>query len=499
MAWDSATSRRPGRVRRFVSGVFKNMLPQLEMDIATVVADYGLWDSRHWLPRTVKWTGYLGTVDGPGMEDVPTVVEPIEYEWVFDIEQIRERGGEEVPGSAATALEALKRWSEEGDSISGEAGSTNPAGIVVIIPGDKNDLSTSDLIPPPIWDGSIGGADDHAIEEIKSMLAGIEIGAGGEEVGVASSPCYFEPPVWTLRLMRYNSAEGLSAGTRGSCTLDWGKAVATVRIRTAYAEPDLSFMVQHDHPQRTLRASLYRNVSPFYSLSRAQWVSGDSVVVRATRYRGVNGAALDLRPSRGKRDWFSLRIFAERNSVFGTGAEATRMGASARLMPWWGGLTDTSVGGGGEIMIRGTTGRNPNVSASVTGALIIPLSTGWSAALEAGAARTWGDPADYDLWSVGEHGDLLRGYPAGTLAGQSLWRGRTDLQRSVRFLRVSLFADWALVDRADLYSAGVGLVFMDGLMRIDIARGLTSIEASDGGPGSVDAGWQVHWRADSFF
>ena len=331
------------------------------------------------------------------------------------------------------------------------------------------------------------------------MLATIGTGEGGERDKAAARPCHLDPPVWTLRLLRYSSAEGLSVATRARCHLGWGTAAATVRMRTAYWDPDINFTVQHDHPQRRLRASLYRNVSPFHTSRRAQSVTGDSVAIHATRYQAANGVALQLLPGRGKRDWVSLRVFAERNTVRGNSADATRTGASARLVEWWGDLADQSLGGGGEVMIRGSIGDNSNVSASVTGALTVPLGAGWSAGLEAAGARIWGDPADYDLWSLGGSGERLRGYSAGALVGRSLWRGRAELLRSFRFLRASFFADWASVDRANLYSAGVGLVLLDGLIRIDFARGLTSLEAFDGGSGSVEGRWRIHWRADSFF
>ncbi|MYC91050.1 MAG: hypothetical protein F4X15_06215 [Gemmatimonadetes bacterium] len=498
MAWDSVTSQKPGRLGGFVSEAVNSLLPRWELDITTVVADYALWDLRHWLPRTVRWQGYLGVVDDVGEQDAPQVVEPISYEWVFSIEDIRERGAEATADTPETAIDAVERWSEDGDSISGEADSTNHRGIVVILPRDKEALATSDHLPPAIWDASIGGVDDHAVEEIGSMLAAIGFGEGGDEPETAACPCHVEAPFRTLRLLRYNSTEGLSVGTRMWWDLGWGRAVGAMRIRTAYGDPDFSFTLQHDRPQIRLMASLYRNVYPFHTARRGRSVSGNPVVIHATRYRETDGVAIRFLPRRGKRNWGSLRLFAERNSVASTGHGAAQIGASARLTPWWGGLSDRSVAGGGEIVIRGSTGDNSNVSASVTGALAVPLGSKWSAALEAGTARIWGDPAEYELWSLGGSGDRLRGYPEDGLTGRSFWRGRAELLRSTRFFRVAVFADWATVRSVDLYSAGVGLVLVDGLVRIDVARGLTSNPGIDG-LGSITAGWQLHWRADSLF
>ena len=499
MAWDSTTSRTQGRLGRLLNGAFNNLLPQTEMDVTTVVADYGLWELRYWLPRRVKWVGYLGSVDDVGTEDVPRVVEPVSYEWVFDIEDVREKGAAATPGTPTTAAEALERWREEGDSISGESGSTGPGQVITIVPRDKTRLAASDLLPPPIWDESIGGLDDQSIEEIGSMLGGIGTGEGDSAADPMQCQCFFEPPIWTLRLVRYNAREGLSVGTRVWEDMGWGKAIATARFRTAYRYPDFSVAVQHDHPQRRLRASMYANVLPFHSVRRAQWVTGDSVTIHMTRYNATTGVALQLLPGRDERNWASLRLFAERNKTLSGDHVATRTGASVRLTPWWGGLSARSVGGGGEVAVRGSVGGNPIVKASATGALTVPLGVGWSIGLEAGGGRIWGDPADHDLWLLGGNGDYLRGYSDDVVAGRSFWRARAELQRSLRFFGLSLFGDWASASGATLYSAGVGVSLVDGFIRIDLARGLSSLDGGGAGGGPGKPGWQIHWRADSVF
>ncbi|MDE2979614.1 MAG: hypothetical protein OXU74_00335 [Gemmatimonadota bacterium] len=506
MAWDSTTMPTPGRLGRLLNGAVNNLLPQTEMDVTAVVADYTLREGdtsrerRYWLPRRVKWAGYLGTVDDVGTEDVPRVVEPVSYEWIFDIEDVREPGAAESPGTPATAAEALALWREPGDSIRGDLESTDPAEAITILPGDRGRLATNDLLPPPIWDESIGGLDDRSMEEFGSILGGI---GTAEDDGPALAdpgqcPCHFEPPIWTWRLLRYNAREGLSAGTRVWQDLGWGKAIATARFRTAYRYPDFSFAVQHEHPRRRLRASVYGNVFPFHNVQRALWATGDSVTIHRTGYNATTGVALQLLPGRNERNWASVRLFAERVRTLGENDSGTRTGASVRLAPWWGGLAARSVGGGGEVAVRGSLGANPIVKASATGALSIPLGAGWSSGLEAGGGRIWGNPTDYDLWLLGGGGDRLRGYSDDVLSGRSFWRARAELQRSLRLFRVALFGDWASTGGPGLYSAGVGISLFDGLVRMDLARGLSEVDGG-GGPGVGKAGWQVHWRADSVF
>ena len=497
MAWDSTTTPTPGRLGRLLNGAVNNLLPQTEMDVTTVVADYTLREQRYWLPHRVKWAGYLGTVDDVGTKDAPRVVEPVSYEWTFDIEDVRERGVAASPGTPATAAQALAEWREPGDSISGNVASTDPGRIITISSRDKGRLTGSDLLPPPIWNESIGGLDDRSMDEIASILDGIKTGEDDGQDDAGLCPCHFEPPIWTLRLLRYNAREGLSVGTRAWQDMGWGKAIATARFRTAYRYPDFSVAVQHDHPQRRLRASVYANVLPFHNVRRALWMTGDSVTIHMTRYNAATGVALQLLPGRAERNWASMRLFAERITTLGEGGVGSRTGASVRLTPWWGGLAARSVSGGGDIAVQGSLGANPIVKASATGALIIPLGAGWSSGLEAGGGRIWGDPADYDLWLLGGSGDQLRGYSDDVLTGWSFWRARAELQRSLRLFRVALFGDWASAGGSGLYSAGVGVSLFDGFMRLDLARGLS--EVVGGGPGAGKAGWQVHWRADSVF
>ena len=71
---------------------------------------------------------------------------------------------------------------------------------------------------------------------------------------------------------------------------------------------------------------------------------------------------------------------------------------------------------------------------------------------------------------------------------------RLDLQRPVRFLRFSLFIDWASTGDDDFYALGAGLVFMDGLIRLDAARGLR--RGRQGGP---EAGFRLHLLDGAFF
>ena len=71
---------------------------------------------------------------------------------------------------------------------------------------------------------------------------------------------------------------------------------------------------------------------------------------------------------------------------------------------------------------------------------------------------------------------------------------RVDVQRPVHFARLSLFGDWASAGGDDFFAVRAGLVFMDGAVRLDVARGLTRDRGVP--PGAV---LRLHLLGDMFF
>ncbi len=515
-----APTRRNTLFDRFLNGVIDNLIPPFELDITTVVADYTLWDFRHWLPRQVLWQGHMAVDEHPGPSGEPAPAIPTTIAWNIEIEDILERGAEPAAGTPATAAEALQQWRQPDDSITGDVDSDDPGETVTITPTDRAALALSELLPPNLWEERPVGLDDEAVAEIASELAAIGTGEGGDPA-LAANSWVFHPPGQTLWLLRYNPVEWVSAGTRLRRDFDWGRAVATVRIPTRrFQTPDVQLTLLRDHPAGRLQLTFYRALrgggiedggigqSPGVFVT-----SGDS-----TDFYWSRGVSLRVLPARGERYWMSLRFFAESDAdLVGTGdpgpggdgggsvhgGEAgadpvigdvrNRFGAAASWRPWWGGLTPRSLGAGGWAHVRATLGDNPHLRAGVTGALTVPLGRDYSVALEAGGARVWGDPAPLDLWSLGGTGIWLRGH-SGILRSSALWRGRIDLQRPVSFLRLSVFADWASTGGDDLYAAGVGVVFMNGITRLDLAQGLPL-----GRDGRSRAVLRAHFQGDMLF
>ena len=492
-ALESSSEDDPPRfLDRLLGGVLNETMPRMEMDITTVVADYGLWEMRHWLPRSVKWTGYVGINEGVNATDIVPPSAPVTIDWALEIKEISERGTIAAAGTPASAAEALRLWSEEGDSIGGKVGSGDPAETVTIIPADREALTASDLLPPSFWD------EDRAVNE--ALLAGIAseleaIGTGeGGDADEAASPWFFRPPGKTLRLLRYNPVERVSVGTRLRRDFRWGAAVLTAKVATGGLDiPDLDLTLRHDHPRRRILVSFYRSLRSGDVGGGGNDAPGLFVTGDPADFHWSQGAAVRILPSAGDRNWLSLRLFAQQDIDVAGDGRRNRVGASLGWRPWWGGVELGSVGGGGDGGVRVSAGDNPHVRALVEGALVVPLPRGMSLGVQAGAGGVWGDPAGHDLWRIGGTGDWLRGHEEAVRASR-IAMARVDVQRPLRFLRFSVFGDWAYADGDTFQAVGAGLVFMEGTLRVDVARGLRWGRV--GGSGAV---LRVHLLGDAFF
>ena len=470
-------STRPTLADRLLGGVVNNLVPRFEMDISTVVADYGLWEMRHWLPRRVRWRGHMVVAEGVTATGVVPPAVPMTIGWTLEIENIRERGAEAAEGVPATAAEALRLWRQVGDSVRGDLESADPGETVTIVPSDRDALAASELLPPPYWEDA--AIDDATLDEVATDLAAIGTGDGGDR-SRAASPWIFNPPGKTLRLLRYNPVERLSLGTRVRRDFEWGAAELTARIGTARLEaPDIDLTLLRDHPRSRILVSLYRRLRSADPGAGAAGPPGLYAAGDPADFHWSHGVAIHFLPPGGERIRLSVRLFAERDADVGADTRRDRVGSGLVWRPWWGGELG-SVGGGGRVAARGALGDSSHVRALVEGALVVPLPDRMSLGVQGGIARVWGNPARQDLWRLGGTGNWLRGYDDAVPASR-IAMVRVDVQRPVRFLRASVFGDWARAGGEDFYAVGAGLAFMEGLTRLDVARGLGRGAEGDGG------------------
>ncbi len=472
----------PGVLGRLANAALRSAMPRMELGVAAVVADYALWDSRHWLPRSMTLEASMAPVDEfVANDELRETSGGVSSQVVFDVEEIRERGAD-----PETALEVARRWQEPEDHVD-EAGRPDPAATWTLRPPDSL-ARLRNRFAGALWDEeSLHG--DGATERMASELAAIE-GEAGEDAVFETSPWSFEPPLLTLRLLGYSRDEGFSAGTRIWRRFPWGRAVVSARIGTKLTEPRATFAVEREFPDWRVRVSAYHDLRP-----AAMALDFGAVEGRAARWYAADGIALRAAPARRNRAFLSLRVFAERHDESGPGAHATRAGAAGAWTPWWGGRAGRLLQGGGELSVEGAVGRGRLLRIAATAAVVVGRDRPWSFAAEGGGARTWSRSRRADPWLLDGSGDWLRGHPPLLLPGAVVWRGRADAQRRLWFVRLSAFADWAVVRGHDFGSAGAGLVWPGGI-RFDVARKL-ALEPAGVVPARPK--WRTYLRFDTRF
>lgn len=508
---DSARAARPGFFGRLANAALNSALPRFEIAVASVVVDYGLWNSRHWLPRSMTWLGHAAAYDeAVANENVPDVAVEVSSQLAFEIGDVREAGTD-----AETTAQVVDRWRELGDSVFGgdraEGPSGDPGDAAHIVPGESGaSVSTpGELFIPAAWDADAfapgGEAQRHA-----SQLAAVPVGGapadGQAESGLEASPWTFEPPFLTLRLLDYNSTEGFSAGTRLWRRYSRGRAVLSARWARTPGRVEVRLAAEREFPRLLLGVSAYRDSRPVGWVREFGALQPDETVGWYT----ADGIGARLSPARRRRESVSLRVFAERHDEFGADlSRETLWGASAHWSPWWGEGSDRRLRGGGELSLRGTLeddpgtpGRDSSLRAAATAAVLAELGRcaeactgrGPTLGLEGGLARTWGTMRRADLWLLDETGQGLRGHEPLRAAGRSLLRARADLQQRVWFARLSVFADWLRVGDLDLCAAGAGVVLPAGV-RIDAARPV----GGGGACSQASSDWRFHLRFDPVF
>jgi hemolysin activation/secretion protein len=227
-------------------------------------------------------------------------------------------------------------------------------------------------------------------------------------------------------------------------------------------------------------------------------------------YQTVGGELL-LRPGEAKTQWFDLRLFGEHQhpvnvetdfsvrevfkdshqfDVNRVAARADQVGANLTLRVG-GGQNPAAFRWNASLNALGSVGTFDFSRESLTLGVGMPLPFKLVGALEVAGGTSTGFVPLQSQWYLGGV-PSLRGYEIGETVGTSFWRGRGEIGTSIPLARLTLFSDvgWAgprnnIAQRASLWSVGAGVSFMDGLVRIDLARALRG-----------DRAWRLHVSAD---
>ena len=501
------------------------MLRPFEFDISMVVVEYSLWDFQYWLPSRIRMEGFAraGIVRVPGS-----------YEQSYRILDVV---GADDPGDLEDAEMVAERWRTDGvygefreelpeeptdaepDSAAGNDAAHEDADDeprrFLLVPVNDQDLVTSELLPPPIWDEAPGFASDDQLEDFVRDLANLSVPEAGRSRFRAS----WGPEIGDL--FRYNRVEGPSVGAR----VEWTRAtgggpvglVGSGWVGIGTWVPDVRLGLSWELARHRLSASGYHRVEEVDPRARNLSVGNSLNALFFGRddgdYFRSSGARLRWEPTRVRRPWYHLTLSAEEHSAlpnkvdfsmvgllggddtpFRPALEAdagTEFAAVVGIEPWWG-VDARGAQGGLEILLQGAGGDFTWFRVRTVGRAAVPLFGGVRAGLELGVGRIWGEAPLQRNWFLGGT-RTLRGYPGAAAVGTSYARGRVELARELSAARLTVFSDWGWAGEQSefdfdngLVSAGVGLSVLDGLMRFDLARAL-----------KAPTGWRVELYLDS--
>ncbi len=451
------------------------LLKPVQAEISFMSVEYGLYDFRYWLPRRFA---FHGEVRLGGL-----VRMPLTAQWTAKDYRINEKRSE-IPSLDGPLP---KGWARRVKSVGDSA---NPRFVTVVVPPADSVLNS------PTLSADFGQREPTAFTsaEIKQLSGELE----------SLLPTYrrLRPQLaWGLQrgLLRYNRVEGLSAGLAATVPISPVSDVdAEIRMGTSDRIFDGVIGLRHGPEDARWSVRAYRELR-----SMSDWSdpfslksSLDGLVLGEDRgqYYRATGVAV-AHHHRGTNLTSDFSVFHERQGSAHLGTDffllqgvrsvaaapvlrardVTLTGARASLR-WFHGVDPAGLIVTGGVSAEGATGDAAYERLALSGSIGHPLFLGVAGALEAAAGTTWGDDLIQRHFYLGGS-STLRGFDANSISGRTFWRVRGELGSDFPGARLTLFSDagWA-GRRADLrldrsfVSVGIGASFLDGLLRVDLAR-----------------------------
>lgn len=512
-----------------IPGWVRGMMTPLKANLEAVTIEYGLFGGRFWLPRTQSAVAHAqasfmripvkieesftyNSVNGP--EALPAFPQPPKSIWdsLFAGDttprrnlprEERLRRNREI---ARVAGEMAERRQKLRDEECAQTGSytrewdrhEGNLRMAIKVPCDSTVLEKSPDLPGSIYDSgeAIFGASERE-ELLKSLDFSLQSGWAPR------------PIVWDygLALTRYNRVEGFSTGIAGSTDLGKGYSVdGSLRLGTGDWSPNAELGGSRSNGRTTWRLGAYKRLSVandwgsplsfgaglgallfgrddgFYyrsvGLDLTRSITAGSLT---TRFFAEHQSEADvttgfsLAHALGNSD-FGENIVATRGNVAGIAIRDVR---SAGLDPQgWRAFSEVRLEGGYFAPSADSLQSDFYARAAIDLTVTRGFGERTAAALTVGAGIADKTPPQR-LFLLGGT-ETVRGQRPGTQSGDAYWLTRFELGRGIAAARGVVFGDVGWAGPRDLWShpgrpmsgAGVGVSFLDGLVRADLARGI---------------------------
>lgn len=514
------------------------MMTPFTFDVQSFTIDYGLYGERWWLPRTQTAKGELRIGFA---RSTASIDQTFRYASVNGTDTIptadvaRRRFGTDFGGDVSQIVTGVvdgvvpgNQFSRRGRSLDCEKGDTvvhrerrGDVRMTISMPCDTAALTHSKELPPSIFDKGeeeFNLADARALAKdlgVDSYIASLP-GVPGAASSSVKTKLYYG---WRDGLMRYNRVEGFSLGARAERPLGATySGSALVRLGSADLEPNVELRLSRGDGLRTLGLTGYHRLTSANDWGDPFGLGGSLSALLFGRDEGFyfrgSGAELTGARTAGPAASLSWRLFGERqhNAPQETNGSLPHAFRGAEFEPNVKAVTADE--GGGALRLRGSHGLDPRglqlagdmrlEAAAGTfdytrGALDVSASRylfrNVALNISGGAGTSGGTLSPQRAWQIGGT-NTVRGFGPGVLSGDSYWLARAELGLGGSVLKPVVFYDagWAGArdswsqSRGNIRGAGGGLSFMDGLVRIDLARGVD--------PKTV---WRAHLYVEATF
>ena len=362
------------------------------------------------------------------------------------------------------------------------------------MPCDERKLAQSKELPPAY-------ASDEQMFDTKSrddLLASLDL-----SLQPAWAPQF--PKVRSgLDLLRYNRVEGLSIGAEATQTLGAGYTLRGVgRIGHADLHANAEVTLERSNGRRTAFVSVFHRLSAVNPEWGGALTLGPSLpALLYTRDEGFyyRNFGLEFGERREqRRGAFEWRLFVERQytagdsdvvNTFSVGGlfvtrkfrpniQSEKSSFTGLAASWQQAYGSNPTGFRLTTTLRGemATGTRQYAKASLEGVVTRPVGRLMASVSGSGGYSAGVVPAQH-LWYLGGL-KSVRGQIAGTQDGDAFWLTRTEVGLRNGFFRPVVFFDAGAAgsrkrfgDAGIQRGAGFGLSLFDGLIRIDISRGL---------------------------
>lgn len=481
-----------------IPGWIKPMILPLTGGIDVMTVDYGLYEGRFWLPR-------MQTAEGKARAGIMRF--PFELRQRFDYESVN--ADMKLPpidlavSDTARSVDArrARRLARDSACSNGAAfretrrsGRDDSVQMIVRIPCDTVALANSPTLPRSIYDAPDSLFGDRDVDALVATALSLQRQAG--------SSGWTQPVVqFGIPMSRYNRIEGFSTGLRVDEDMGNGYSSHAIARLGTDLSPNAELGLSRSNGRETYTASVYRRLNSANDWERAPFSLSTSLSTLlfghddGVYYRSW-GAELVHEQENG---WFdSWRLFGEQQFGASVTSRFSLVGKlSGGYFPDNIAVTKGTVAGL-ELRKRGSFGENPDgfrafsdirvegaagtfdytrAMADVT--LMHPLGGPLDAALTLSGGTSGGSVPTQRLWYLGGT-STVRGQDVGVAVGDAYWLSRLELGLGTVFARPVIFGDlgWA-GDRHNwnegvvpVSGAGVGASFMDGLVRVDLAKGI---------------------------